>query len=83
MNDLETSFDRLLGRQPSDAEIQELYRVRDALGLRNNDSLWLVLLALQHYKTQSAKELTDSINDIKARVSAAARCRRRRHRSMP
>ena len=74
MNDLETSFDRLLGRQPSDAEIQELYRVRDALGLRNNDSLWLVLLVLQHYKIQYEKippEITQATEEVKARVSAA------------
>ena len=76
MNDLETSFSLLLGRQPSDAEIQELYRVRDALGLRNNDSLWLVLLALQHYKTQYEKipsEITQATADITARVSAATK----------
>lgn len=49
-NDLGVSFERLLGRQPSDAERQELYRVRDALDLKNNDALWLVLIALQHYQ---------------------------------
>ena len=39
-------------RQPSDAERQQLYTVRDALGLKNNDALWLVLMALQHYQDQ-------------------------------
>ena len=33
MSDLDDSFAKLLGRQPSDAERQSLYRVRDALGL--------------------------------------------------
>lgn len=51
MSDLDTSFQKLLGRQPSDAEVQKLYRVRDALELKNNDALWLVLMALQHYET--------------------------------
>jgi len=49
-NDIDQSFEKLLGRQPSDYEKQHLYRVRDALGLKNNDALWLVLIALQHYE---------------------------------
>jgi hypothetical protein len=51
MNELEDSFAKLLGRQPTDADRQRLYRVRDALGLKNNDALWLVLMALQHYES--------------------------------
>lgn len=49
MNDLDDAFARLLARQPTDAERQRLYQVRDALDLKNNDALWLVLIALQHY----------------------------------
>jgi len=52
MSDLEDSFTKLLGRQPSDLDKQALYRVRDALDLKNNDALWLVLMALQHYQNQ-------------------------------
>lgn len=55
MSDLDDSFAKLLGRQPNDAERQSLYRVRDALGLKNNDALWLVLMALQHYQGQYEK----------------------------
>lgn len=51
MNDLDQGFDRLLGRRPTEGERQHLYRVRDALGLANNDALWLVLVALEHYDT--------------------------------
>ena len=51
MSDLQSSFTKLLGRQPSDAEVQKLYRVRDALELKNNDALWLILMALGHYET--------------------------------
>ena len=36
---LDDSFAKLLGRQPSDAERQQLYRVRDALELKNNDAV--------------------------------------------
>lgn len=51
MNNLDDTFSRLLGRQPSDYERQQLYRVRDALDIKNNDALWLVLMALQHYQS--------------------------------
>jgi hypothetical protein len=51
MSELEDSFARLLGRQPTNAERQQLYQVRDALALKNNDALWLVLMALQYHQT--------------------------------
>ena len=65
MSELEQSFAKLLGRQPSDAERQRLYQVRDALGLRNNDALWLILMALEHYEQLYA--------GIPARIEAAAK----------
>lgn len=49
MSELDDSFAKLIGRQPNDTERQSLYRVRDALGLKNNDALWLVLMALESY----------------------------------
>lgn len=49
---LDESFAKLLGRQPSDIERQQLYKVKDALQLKNNDALWLVLMALQYYQDQ-------------------------------
>ncbi len=52
MSDLGDSFAKLLGRQPSAAECKQLYHVRDALGLQNNDALWLILMALQHYQRE-------------------------------
>jgi hypothetical protein len=45
------AFARLLGRQPSDAERERLHRLRAELGLRGNDALWLVLVALQYHLT--------------------------------
>jgi len=47
-----TAFARLLGRQPSDAEATRLFQVKDALGIRDNDALWIVLLALENYDAQ-------------------------------
>jgi hypothetical protein len=51
MLDVEASFAQLLGRQPSEREIQSLYRVKNALNIRDNDALWLVLMALESYDT--------------------------------
>ena len=75
MSELETSFEKLLGRQPTDAERQELYKVRDALGLKNNDALWLVLMALQHYQEQYEKfpkTIEQAAKDILADFKATA-----------
>jgi hypothetical protein len=73
MSELDDSFAKLLGRQPTDTDRQSLYRVRDALGLKNNDALWLVLIALQHYESLYAN-IPASIKDAanKAAHSAAA-----------
>jgi hypothetical protein len=49
MRDLASSFEKLLGRQPSEQEVQSLYRVKNALNIGDNDALWLVLMALQSY----------------------------------
>ncbi len=71
MSELDDSFARLLGRQPTDGERQELYRVREALGLKNNDALWLVLMALQHY--QSLYEgIPASIKEAAERAAGSA-----------
>ena len=71
MSDLDDSFAKLLGRQPSDTERQQLYKVRDALGLKNNDALWLVLMALQHYDTLYAG-IPASIKDAAQKAAGSA-----------
>lgn len=55
MAELNHSFEKLLGRQPTDSERQQLYKVRDALELGNNDAIWLVIMVLQHYETMYGK----------------------------
>ena len=45
----ETAFAKILGRSPTEAEREHLYRVRDALGLRDNDAFWSILIALEYY----------------------------------
>lgn len=51
MANLEESFTLLLGRQATEKERQNLYRVRDALKLKGNDALWLLLMVLEYYRT--------------------------------
>lgn len=49
---IEDTFSKLLGRAATDDERMQLYRTRDAIGLNDNDALWLVLMTLQSYQTQ-------------------------------
>ena len=75
MNELGNSFTQLLGRQPSDAEKQALYRTKDALGIKNNDALWQVLIALQFYQTQYEKmpaEIARVVDEVTTGARAAA-----------
>ena len=51
MRTLDKAFAALLGTQPDDQSRQHLYRVRDALNLREDDALWLLLMVLGHYET--------------------------------
>jgi hypothetical protein len=84
VDELDDSFALLLGRQPSDKERQNLYRVRDALKLKSNDAVWLLLMALEHYDTlyarypalmvAAAKEITKDVRETalaQARAAAA------------
>jgi hypothetical protein len=75
LNTLEDAFTRLLARQPTDKEKQDLFRVRDALNLKNNDSLWLLLMALGHYETLYAKFpnlITRAATEVMAKSKDAA-----------
>jgi hypothetical protein len=58
------AFAKLLGRQPSDAERERLYRARDALGIRENDAFWYIIMLLEHYDALYAS--------YPARMAAAA-----------
>lgn len=48
--ELETWFDRLLGRSPTDEERNILLNVHRVLGLNDDDPMWLILLVLGHYE---------------------------------
>jgi len=61
---LEDNFSRLMGRQVTDAERIQLHRQKDALGLSDNDALWLILMTNEAYKNQ--------LKDIPAELAATA-----------
>lgn len=65
MADVGTTFEKLLGRQPSDKEIQNLYRIKNTLNIRDNDALWLVLMALESYDTLYRKYPGMISNEVK------------------
>ena len=77
MSELNDSFAKLYGRQLTDSEIQKLYRVRDALEIKNNDALWLVIMALQFYQTEYekipsliSKTTNETLSNIKSTADA-------------
>ena len=46
---VEEAFAKVVGRQASEEERARLYRLRDALGLHDNDAFWSIVMALEHY----------------------------------
>jgi hypothetical protein len=46
---LDEAFAKVVGRQASEQERERLYRLREALGLRDNDAFWSIVLALEYY----------------------------------
>ncbi len=74
-NRIDGAFHRLLGRTPTQEEKLRLYRVKDALGLDANDSLWLVLVALDYHRTlyeEIPKQLAGASEPLRALAHAPA-----------
>ncbi len=46
---IEELFAKVVGRQASESEREHLYRLREALGLRDNDAFWYIVMTLEHY----------------------------------
>ena len=76
---LEETFAKVAGRHASDEERQRLYRLRDALGLRDNDAFWSIVMALEHYDSffrrypaELAEYTERCIEDARAAFAAAA-----------
>ncbi len=77
---MEDIFAKVVGRQPSEAErVRLLSRSGDALGLRDNDAFWSVVMALEHrdsflraYPAQLAAETRRCIEQAREALSVAA-----------
>ena len=80
MEELKTSFEKLTGRQPTDADVQRLYQIKNALRLGNNDAVWLILMALQYHTSlyekfpdEIAKASTHILTEFRTTADATAR----------
>jgi hypothetical protein len=76
---VEDTFAKLVGRHASEEERTRLYRLRDALGLHDNDAFWSIVMALEHYDAffrqypaQLAVETARSIESARAAFAVAA-----------
>jgi hypothetical protein len=46
---VESAFAKLTGRSASEEQRERFYHLRDALGLRDNDAFWSIVMALEYY----------------------------------
>ncbi len=75
MSTLDDSFEKLVGRLPTDEERQDLFRARDTLNIKNNDALWPLLVMLRHYQTIYATIpalITQTVTDVLRRARKTA-----------
>jgi hypothetical protein len=76
---VEEAFAKVVGRQASEEERARLYRLRDALGLHDNDAFWSIVMALEHYDSffrrypaELAEYTERCIENARAAFAAAA-----------
>ena len=69
---LKEIFRRLTGREPTDGDIQHLWNVKDALQIRDNDALWEMIIAFQHYLVK-CQEIPPQIEQAAKAVMADTR----------
>jgi hypothetical protein len=76
---LEDSFAKVVGRRASEEECARLYRLRDALGLQDNDAFWSIVMALEYYDSffraypaQFAEHAANTIERALAALAVAA-----------
>ncbi|MGJ0397398.1 MAG: hypothetical protein ACR65U_14345 [Methylocystis sp.] len=68
-------FEKLIGRAATETERRQLRRVKEVLGLRDNDALWLVIFALQYYDSlyrQFPRAIATEAASVMARTREAA-----------
>jgi len=67
MTDINSTFSKLLNRQATQAEIERLHHVKNALGLHDNDALWMILMALESYDVLYKRypiQISESVEQI-------------------
>jgi hypothetical protein len=72
----ESSFMTVVGQAPSDAARQRMYRLKEALRLDDNDALWSVLYALEHYQAlyeEMPEQLTGLLTGMLDKLQNASR----------
>jgi hypothetical protein len=82
---IETVFEQLVGRKPTEPERERLYRLRQVLGLRDNDAFWSIVMALEHYDAffraypaQLAEVTELAVESVRAACAACCACEGRR-----
>ena len=80
MSELQSSFEKLTGHTLTDADVQRLYRIKNALRLGDNDALWLLLMALDYPVTfyeklpaQMKQASMDILNEFRATADTIAK----------
>jgi hypothetical protein len=76
---IDEAFTRVVGRPASEEQRDRLHRLREALGLRDNDAFWSIVMALEYYDSffrqypaQLAEETRRSIENARNAFAAAA-----------
>jgi hypothetical protein len=76
---VEDTFAKVVGRHASDEERQRLDRLRHALGLRDNDAFWSIVMAREYddsffrrYLAELAEHTERCIEDARAAFAAVA-----------
>lgn len=72
MTKFETVFQGFYGRNPTDAEIQEYYRIKKSLDIRDNDALWLILIPFQYY-TKALQDIPQAIEVVSDKFNENSR----------
>lgn len=62
MDDVVKTFERLWNRKASEEEARRLHHIQNIIGIRSNDAIWALMLALEHYQ-QLYQQMPQKIED--------------------
>ncbi|MFT9027656.1 hypothetical protein [Acetobacter indonesiensis] len=78
MTKFETVFREFYRRNPTDTEIQEYYRIKAAMDIRDSDALWLILIPFQYY-TKVLQDIPKTIEIVSDEFNENSRAVMLRH----